>query len=130
MSAPLVIGTGKWADVVTPFFVSSPDVEPSFLDITAVISKFLGNPTASSKSRSQLVPNVPFPDRSVSFRDISAVVGSFLGGTFPDAIGITGPCVCPSATVCGATACTSDLNCPGGFCVNDFCVDACARCSP
>lgn len=130
MSAPLVVGTGKWADVVEPFFENIGDVEPSFLDVSAMVAKFLGDPAAPTKSRSQLLPNVVFPDRTVSFRDISGAVGSFLGDTFPQASGITGPCVCPSTTACGATACTLDTDCAGGFCIDSFCFDACARCAP
>ncbi len=130
MSAPLVMGTGTWADIVSPFFVAPGDIEPSFKDISSVVSKFLGDPTAPSKSRAQLIPNIPFPNQAINFKDISATVSAFLGGNFSEGLGITGPCVCPSVVTCLATACTLDSHCGNGFCVSGFCVDACGRCAP
>ena len=130
MSVPLIVGTGKWGDVIAPFFVSAGDVEPSFLDISSVVAKFLGDAMAPTKSRTKLVPNSPDPTGSTDFRDIAADVGAFLGGGYTDAVGISGPCVCPSAVVCGATSCSVDGDCVDGSCLGGFCFDACARCTP
>ncbi len=104
--------------------------QPDFVDISAVVAKFTGEPGAVIKAQAQLQPNVVFPNRTVDFRDIAADVRAFVGEAYVEGDGITGPCPCPSAVTCSATACGNDLDCVDGFCVDGFCTDACGRCSP
>ncbi len=127
---PLVSSTSHWGDVDVPYFVNPGDVQPDFIDLNAVVSKFLGDPAAPIKATTQMQPNVAIPSRPLSFRDINAVVASFLGTEFPDGAGITGPCACPSAVTCGSLSCTSDGDCGTGYCLEGFCTDPCGRCAP
>ncbi len=127
-STALSITTAKFGDVVDPF--NPEPQQPDFRDITEVVQKFLGNPTAPIKSVAQLIPNVVFPSRTVDFKDINAAVQSFLGSSFSSMGSISGPCVCPSIVTCGAVACQVDSECGDGFCINDNCTDPCGRCEP
>lgn len=127
---PLSTVTGKWGDAISPYFVNPGDVQPDFLDVNAIVGKFLGNPNAPIKAAAQMQPNVVMPTLPLSFRDISAVVSSFLGGDFPSGSGITGPCDCPSAVVCSSLSCGANTDCGDGFCLDGFCTDACGRCAP
>jgi len=130
-SAPLTIVTGKFGDVTSLFAEDDPGVpQPDFNDISAVVAKFTGDPSAVIKAQAQLQPNVVFPDRAVDFKDIATAVRAFVGEAYGDGDGITGPCPCPPSVTCGATACGGDLECPDGFCIGGFCTDACGRCSP
>lgn len=125
-SDALTVSTSHWGDAVEPFRSAEATVQPDFGDIAALVAKFLGSPTAITKARTQLQPNLVRPTFSVDFKDISAGVNAFLDGIF----GFEGPCVCPSIVTCGATACSIDGDCGGGFCINNVCTDACGRCSP
>jgi hypothetical protein len=127
-SAPLPVTTGKWGDVETPFEGEDPAPQPDFKDISAVVDKFIADPLAPIKARTQLQPNVVFPTRPISFKDIAAAVGAFLGTAYSDEM--FGPCVCPSTVTCGATPCQEDLTCGDGYCIDDFCTDPCGRCTP
>jgi len=128
-SAPLTVETGKFGDVTTLFEGEDPGApQPDFNDISAVVSKFTGNPDAVIKAQAQLQPNVVFADRAVDFRDIADAVRAFVGEAYSDAY--PGPCPCPSVVTCGATPCANDLACPDGFCISGFCTDACGRCTP
>lgn len=122
--------TGKWGDVVEPFYdATSNPAQPDFADISAVVSKFTAEPTAPIKASAQLAGNATHPNRPVDFKDIKVAVGAFMGTSFGDSFGVTGPCDCPSAVTCEATACTFDLHCTLGYCVDNFCTDACRRCN-
>jgi len=130
-SDPIVVTTGKWGDVVAPYFGDQPGVaQPDFTDISAVVEKFLQSATAPSKTHAALVPNDPLPNQSIDFNDIAACVSGFLGAPYADEGGISGPCTCPSSVTCGATACSSDGQCGNGYCIDGFCRDACGRCAP
>ncbi len=130
-TTPLAVATGKWGDGVALFDGDDPGVpQPDFIDISAVVAKFTQSPTAPIKAHTQLLPNVVFPDRSVDFRDISAAVSSFSGTPYSETLGVLGPCTCPSLVPCGVTACVNDTQCGEGFCVDEFCTDACGRCTP
>ena len=131
MSLPRIIATGTWGDVVALYQGQNPEApQPDFNDIAAVVQKFLAAPTAPIKARAQLQPNVVFPQRPIDFKDIAADVSAFVGAAYENLNGMFGPCTCPSTVTCGATGCTNDTQCPGGFCIDDFCTDACGRCSP
>jgi len=130
-SAPLTIETGKWGDVTLLFEGDEPGVaQPDFIDIAALVAKFTEYPTAVIKAQAQLQPNVVIPDRPVDFKDIAADVRAFVGSAYVDEVDVSGPCVCPSSVTCGATECTSDLECADGYCIGGFCTDACGRCTP
>jgi len=130
-SDPLVLTTGTWGDVAPLFQGDDPNApQPDFIDISGLVAKFTESPTAPIKAHAQLVPNVVFPERSVNFKDIAAGVDAFVGNPFWLTQDIYGPCTCPSSVTCGATPCTGDTGCPGGFCVGGFCADACGRCAP
>jgi len=125
--APLDVRTGKWGDPVPLFDGDDPGApQPDFNDIAAVVAKFTGDPGAPIKALAQLQPNTAIPSRAVNFKDIAAAVSAFLSEPYP----YSGPCACPSTVTCGATACTTDLNCAPGFCIDDFCTDECGRCTP
>jgi len=129
-SDPVVITTAKYGDVWPLFEDPANPPQPDFSDIAAVVQKFLatGPATAPIKAMAQLQPNCVFPDRAIDFRDVAADVEAFLGT--PYASVYRGPCTCPSTITCGATPCTTDLQCGDGLCLNDFCTDPCARCTP
>ncbi len=148
-STNVSMATGKWGDTVPLFDGDDPSVpQPDFNDIAGVVNKFLGTPTAPIKAFAQLQPNRPFPDRKVDFRDVAAAVDGFLGVSY--ASRHYGPCSCPSAVTCGTTSCDADFECRvcqsgvcsdgatpcsdsadcKGLCVDNFCTDACGRCTP
>jgi len=131
VSAALTVRTGKWGDAALLFDGDEPGVsQPDFNDIASIVKKFTGDPTAPSKSFAQQQPNTVLPDRPVNFKDIAASVSAFTNVAYADAIGITGPCTCPPSVTCDATACATDIECSGGYCIDGFCRDACGRCTP
>ncbi len=125
-SAPLTLTTSHWGDVTEQFLSEFAIVQPDFVDITAIVAKFLDSPGAIPKARTQLQPNLVRPDAPVDFKDISADVGAFLNGVYP----FTGPCTCPSDVICGATSCVVNGDCGVGVCSGGSCMDACGRCTP
>jgi len=125
-SAPYTVLTGHWGDVAEPFFSDVWSAQPDFNDIAAIVSKFTDTPGSRTKASTQLQPNLVDPAASISFKDVAAGVSGFLGGVYP----FVGPCVCPSAVVCGETACANDAACGDGLCIAGFCADACGRCTP
>jgi len=130
-TTPIDLMTGKWGDAAPLFDGDVPGVsQPDFNDISALVSKFTQSPTAPIKAHAQLLPNVVFPDRPIDFKDISATVSAFIGTPFWLALGVSGPCTCPSSVPCGGTSCANDTQCGGGFCIDGFCTDACGRCTP
>jgi len=125
LSDPVPVETGVWGDVVA-LFAGSGSVQPDFIDIASVVSKFLGNSTAPIKASAQLQPNTPDPDDAIDFHDIAAAVSGFIGNPYP----YVGPCTCPSTVTCNTVACIDDSPCGGGFCLDGFCTDPCGRCTP
>ena len=65
----LTIRTSRWCDVVDEFCEPSncPTTQPDFVDISAVVDKFKGVPTAPIRARAQLQPRVPDLTSSVVF---------------------------------------------------------------
>ncbi len=123
--------TGHWGDVRSLFQGDDPSApQPDFKDVSAVVKKFTADPTAPIKAFAQLQPNTALPTRPVDFKDIAADVSAFTGTAYADLNGISGPCACPSAVTCRATACANDTQCSSGYCIDGFCTDACGRCSP
>ena len=125
----MVLETGRYADVTTPFHGVDPDAaQPDFNDIASVVDKFMAIAGAPIKPVAQLQPNIVFPDRPVDFKDIATAVEAFLNTSYR--VIHSGPCDCPSAVLCGNTPCADDTHCTGGFCIDGFCRDACGRCQP
>lgn len=89
-SLPLNVATGKWGDVVAPF-ASGSGAQPNFQDVSAIVAKFQGVPSAPIKARAQLQPNVPNPSAPVAFLDVSMAVSAFQGTLYP----FSGPVSCP-----------------------------------
>ena len=128
---PAELWSGKWGDVASLFDGDDPGApQPDFNDVAAIVQKFLADPSAPIKACAQLQPNVVMPVRPVDFKDIAMDVQAFLDVPYATLEGMSGGCACPSSVTCGATACDNDLDCGNGFCIDDFCTDACGRCSP
>jgi len=126
-SEPLEVTTLPWGDIVEPWFDNIEGVpQPDFKDISSVVAKFQALPTSITKARAQLQPNCVLPWRPIDFKDIAAAVSGFVGWPY----GFFGPCGCPSDVICAATACTGDIQCGAGWCIDGFCTDTCGRCSP
>ncbi len=70
------------------------------------------------------------PALQISFKDIVATVDAFTGRSLVQTVPNAGPCACPAAVTCGVTPCVNDFECSAGYCIDDFCTDACGRCSP
>ncbi len=90
-SAPWMIKTGRWGDVVPPFASLNGPTQPDFLDIAGTVDKFKDVVGAPRKSRAQLQPNVADPSVPVNFADITAAVEAFRGAGYP----FPGPTPCP-----------------------------------
>ncbi len=90
-SPPLVVPTAYWGDVVAPFAGDPGAGLPvDFNDITATVSKFLGDPEPG-KVRTKLTPGTVDPALNVDFKDITATVQGFLGNPYLQ----DGPRTCP-----------------------------------
>ena len=153
-STAITITTAKYGDIWPLFSAPGNSAQPDFKDIAAMVRKFQATGsrcsggandslvcansgdcpsgtceiTAPLKATCQLQPNVVFPKRRIDFKDIARDVDAFVGT--PYAASTYGPCPCPSAVTCGATACINDLDCGTGLCVDGFCGDECGRCTP
>lgn len=150
-SAALPIRTARWGDVAPSFNPPSSTPQPDAIDVASLVNKFRNVSGAPSKVLAQLQPNVPDPNTDINALDIVSCVDAFRGLAYP----YPGPCQCPPAVTCNATACTSPAQCPGGSCVKvcnggtnaglpcnngsncpaglcgaGFCRDRCGRCSP
>lgn len=90
-SPALELHTSAWGDIVPLFYIPGSIIsEPDFSDISAVVSKFLGNATPT-RAQADLDPNVPNLTNAVDFNDIAAAVNSYLGLPYP----YDGPTACP-----------------------------------
>jgi trimeric autotransporter adhesin len=83
-SDPLLVDTGKWGDVVTPFGPS----QPNFGDVSAILDGFRGVATAPIVPRIDLIgsgsPGAPNePNLLVNFGDVSASLDAFRGLSYP-----------------------------------------------
>lgn len=87
-SAPLVVTTPRWGDIVAPFNPPSLTTQPDFVDVSAVVDRFRSAPSSPDLTRADLEPQTPNQD--VNFSDISAVIDAFKGLAYPFA----GPCPC------------------------------------
>ena len=93
-SAPRLVATGTWGDVVAPF---GGGAQPNFEDILATVRKFTVSTLAPDTPRTDLrgpgAPNTPnTPDRVNNLSDINSAVGAFLGFPYPFSVE-----ACPSA---------------------------------
>lgn len=88
-SAPLLVSTGRWADIAAPYNPPSPTTQPDALDVVGMVYKFKGLPGAPIMARADLFPRIP--DHTCNALDITVCVDAFKGGSYPFA----GPAVCP-----------------------------------
>jgi len=84
-SAPLLVATGKWGDVIRGFGGGS---QPNFGDINSIVQKFGNLATAPSMPRADLVgvgnPGTPnTPNQVANFADVSNDVAAFGGFPYP-----------------------------------------------
>lgn len=86
-SAPLIIATASWGDVLN----AAPGGQPIFTDIAALVQKFRSEPGALHRTSCQLQPDAPLPDSAVNFLDVAHAIDAFGGGGYPFA----GPIACP-----------------------------------
>lgn len=79
VSTSRTLRTARWGDVVAPFQNPSPAAlsQPDIVDVTAVIDKFRGVPTASITARTDLGPDLP--NRAVNIADVANCVDAFKG---------------------------------------------------
>jgi len=105
-STAVQIDTARWGDVTALYAAPDNPAQPDFIDISAIVAKFVGaaDPT---KVETMLRFTVLPVAESIDFRDIAACVESFTATAYP----YDGPCACPSAATC------PDL-------------DGCDRCAP
>ncbi|UCC30113.1 MAG: hypothetical protein JSU86_18185, partial [Phycisphaerales bacterium] len=101
-SAPLVVTTSRWGDLVGTCAVipcSPPDGSVGIpTDVTACLDKFKNLPDVVLKSRADVEPNLP--DWLVNIADVMYTLDAFRGFTYPPAqtpqpSGWTGPGGCP-----------------------------------
>jgi cysteine-rich repeat protein len=74
LSEPIVLRTAKWGDAFAPWGGSA---QPNFGDVSALLDKFRGLPTAPSLTFTDLMPDIP--NQIVNFADVSAGVDAFRG---------------------------------------------------
>jgi cysteine-rich repeat protein len=74
LSEPIVLRTAKWGDAFAPWGGSA---QPNFGDVSALLDKFRGLPTAPSLTFTDLTPDIP--NQIVNFADVSAGVDAFRG---------------------------------------------------
>ena len=84
-SDPLLVGTGKWGDVIAAFGGGS---QPNFGDVSAIVAKFGNVASAPNTARTDLVgpqgPGTPnTPNQSTNFADVSNDVSAFSGFAYP-----------------------------------------------
>jgi len=84
-SPPILVGTGKWGDVIALF---GGPTQPNFSDINSIVQKFQNLASAPSMPRADLVgvgnPGTPnTPNQVANFADISADVSAFTGFGYP-----------------------------------------------
>ncbi len=105
-STAVQIDTGRWGDVTALYAGAGNPPQPDFIDIAAIVAKFVGalDPT---KVEAMLRLNVLPVTEGINFKDIAACVEGFVQTAYP----YDGPCACPSAATC------PDL-------------DVCGRCGP
>ena len=92
-SPPLVVSTSAvWGDLVgewTGTEWAPPDGSVDFVDIAALVNKFVNLWNAPIKARADVAGNVP--DRIIDFNDVAFVVDAFKGRPYP----FDGPGGCP-----------------------------------
>ncbi len=113
LSDPLIISTGKWADVLSPFADSGCD-QPELNDLV-FLGSLLTNESLFSfstmKTRAQLVPNNLDPSLPVTFHEATAWFTGFVCSGYP----FTGPETCPHRVpACGDGVRDANEECDDG----------------
>jgi len=89
-SPPLVVETSVWADVAAPYQPDTAGIQPNVIDITTVVDRVKQVDGASSRSFTQLQPNLLNPTLDANVFDISMTVDAVKGGSYP----LPGPVGC------------------------------------
>jgi len=105
-STAVELRTGRWGDVTALYAGPGTPPQPDFVDISAVVAKFVGE-LEPRKVQAMLRLNVPPVTDNINFKDIAATVAAFMQEAYP----YDGPCTCPSGVLCPD-------------------VDLCGRCTP
>ena len=102
-SAPLLIRTQRWGDILTPFQLpegppgtaSQPDVRDltAMVDRVAEAGRFVSFPTA------KLNGNAPDPATKINVTDLTYAVDTVKSAAYP----FPGPCTCPPIILCPET---------------------------
>ncbi len=125
VSAPLVLSTGRYGDIVAEFSPPSHTTQPDVTDVSQVVSKFKNVGGAPPKAIAQLQPNLPELNTDVNVSDIVQCVDAYKQFAYP----FSGPCPCPSQALCGALECTNDPTCVGsglsGLGAEALCIKTC-----
>lgn len=82
-SKPLFVRTAAWTDITSPMFGTTTVPQPDLLDILAAVDKFLGVPSAPTKPRTLLFPEVPRVHEKVDLTEVLGIVDAFLGASYP-----------------------------------------------
>ena len=98
-SQPLSLATSGWGDTVedcSTIPCSPPDGTVSFLDITAILARFVSDPVSITKARADLEPGCP--DLIINMSDVLFAVAGFQGLGYPFTPTAEDPCAstCPN----------------------------------
>jgi len=115
VSPPVTMTTRRSGDVASPWNPPDSGDQPTGGDVGEVLNKFKGSPGSPSNIAALIFGNVPDPNTDVGGQEIGETVNAFKGLAYS----FSGPCACPSAVTCGATACssTNTAPCGAGLCV-------------
>ncbi|MBI1825867.1 MAG: hypothetical protein HY287_05910 [Planctomycetes bacterium] len=88
------VETARHGDVAPAFQLTAPGsplTQPNISDVSAIVDKFKGVPTAVSRTRAQLVPGAIGINQRVSITDVATDVDAFVGLSYIQ----PGPQQCP-----------------------------------
>lgn len=89
-SAPVVVETSRWGDVVEPYAPDTEFSQPDLADVLEAVDKFLGT-SPRSKASTRMQPQTIDPELHTNINDILSIVDAFLGQPYPFTIAATCP---------------------------------------
>ncbi len=102
-SAPLLIRTQRWGDILTPFQLPEGEPgtanQPDVRDLTAMVDRIAEAGRFVSFPTAKLHRNVPDPSTKINVTDLTDAVDAVKSAAYP----FTGPCTCPPTTLCPVT---------------------------